>query len=169
METATSNLTAQRELFITMALTAWNTHNERVTKLFDTLTDEQILSETAPGRNRGIYLFGHLVAVNDRLFSLFGLGDRFYPQLDEPFLSNPDKAKEPYPTVAELKESWKKVNDGLQVAFKKLTADEWFEKHNSVTAEDFAKDPQRNKLNVLLNRTSHTGYHLGQLVYLKAK
>jgi hypothetical protein len=30
-----------------------------------------------------------------------------------------------------------------------------------------AKEPTRNKLSVLLNRTSHVAYHLGQLILAK--
>ncbi len=37
----------------------------------------------------------------------------------------------------------------------------------AVTAEDFAREPHRNKLNIVLNRTGHVSYHLGQLVLLK--
>jgi len=40
--------------------------------------------------------------------------------------------------------------------------DEWFAKHSAVSAEDFAKEPHRNKLNILVNRTNHHSYHLGQ-------
>jgi hypothetical protein len=50
-----------------------------------------------------------------------------------------------------------------------MKADEWFNKHTAVSAEDFAKEPHRNKLNVIVNRTNHTSYHLGQLVYLVKK
>ena len=38
---------------------------------------------------------------------------------------------------------------------------------NNATDEDFAKEPARNKLSVLLNRTNHLAYHLGQLRLLK--
>ena len=59
-----------------MALSAWDTYNARVTKLIDALSDEQLAAETAPGRNTGIYLFGHLVAVSDGLFPILGFGER---------------------------------------------------------------------------------------------
>jgi hypothetical protein len=36
-----------------------------------------------------------------------------------------------------------------------------------MTDEDFAKNPARNKLSVLLNRTSHVAYHLGQMLLAK--
>jgi NADP-dependent 3-hydroxy acid dehydrogenase YdfG len=48
-----------------------------------------------------------------------------------------------------------------------LSADEWFEKHNSVSAEDFIKEPHRNKPNIIITRTTHLAYHIGQLILLK--
>jgi hypothetical protein len=48
-----------------------------------------------------------------------------------------------------------------------LSEEQWFQRHNSVSEEDFQKEPHRNKLNVLLGRSTHIAYHLGQLVLLK--
>lgn len=48
-----------------------------------------------------------------------------------------------------------------------LSAEDWFQKHTAVTAEDFAKEPHRNKLNIIITRTSHLQYHTGQLALLK--
>jgi len=36
----------------------------------------------------------------------------------------------------------------------------------AVSDEDFSKEPHRNKLNVIINRTNHMSYHLGQLILL---
>jgi hypothetical protein len=166
MATTPTSETNQKELFITMALAAWNIQNQRVTKLLNTFTNEQWQTETAPNRNRGIYLLGHFIAVSDGLLPLFGLGERLYPVYEKVFLRSPDRAVAVLPSVEELKDAWEKVNKTLDVHFSKFTADDWFSRHNSVSEEDFAKEPHRNKLNVLLNRTSHTAYHLGQLAYL---
>jgi hypothetical protein len=160
---------SQKEVFVTMVRGAWDVHNERVTKLIESLSEEQLMAETAPGRNRGIYLLGHLVAVNDRLFTLLGFGDRLYPQLDETFVTKADRSADQLPSLNELKKNWRTVNERLSEYFEKMTADEWFERHTSVSAEDFSKEPHRNKLNVLINRTNHTSYHLGQLIYLAKK
>ena len=40
----------------------------------------------------------------------------------------------------------------------------WLERHAAVSEEDFAKDPSRNRFAVLLSRTNHLSYHLGQAV-----
>jgi hypothetical protein len=46
---------------------------------------------------------------------------------------------------------------------------EWFNRHTVVSEADFEKEPHRNKLNLLINRTNHLSYHLGQLIYLKPR
>jgi hypothetical protein len=51
--------------------------------------------------------------------------------------------------------------------FEATPAEAWFEKHTAVTAEEFTSEPHRNKLNIIITRTSHLQYHLGQLVLLK--
>jgi len=48
-----------------------------------------------------------------------------------------------------------------------MPTDEWFTRHNKVSEADFAKEPHRNKLNIIINRTSHMSYHLGQMAYLE--
>lgn len=163
-----STLPPTAELFVKMALSSWDTQYARVNKLFETLTDEQLLTETAPGRNRGIYLLGHLTAVHDGMLPLLGLGEKLHPQLDPFFIRTPDKTKPDLP-VAELKGYWKEVNAKLSTAMNQLPAADWFMKHTAVSEEDFAKEPHRNRLNVLINRTNHMSYHLGQLIYLDKK
>jgi hypothetical protein len=158
-----------KDLFVKMALASWDTQNIRVKKLLDALTDEQLMSETAPGRNRGIYLIGHLITVSDGLLPLFGLGDRLYPQLEEAFLKQPDRSGLETPTLADLKKYWDDVHNKLAEHFRKMKAEDWFARHTAVSEVDFAKEPHRNKLNVILNRANHTSYHLGQLVYLNKK
>jgi DinB superfamily len=158
-----------KELFIKMAVAAWDTHCVRITKLLDELTDEQLAAETAPGRNTGIYLLGHLTAVTDSTMSLLGFGEKMHPGLEKPFLTSPDKSGNEMPSAQELRKLWKDVNARFSAAMASVTPDEWFMKHTAVSEEDFAKEPHRNRLNVLINRTNHQGYHLGQLVYLKSK
>lgn len=158
-----------QDLFVKMALSAWHSHNERVNKLLEQLSDAQLHAETAAGRNTGIYLLGHLTAVNDALLPLLGLGERLYPQLDVAFIDNPDKSNQRMPSLAILKECWKSVNAILTEKMNKLSTDEWFARHTAVSEEDFAKEPHRNRLNVILSRTNHQSYHLGQLTYLLKK
>ncbi len=170
MSTSTTNESINRKtIFIKMTLSAWDTYNTRLNKLIDTLSDEQLIAETAPGRNTGIYLLGHLIAVSDGLFPILGFGERLYPKLDKIFLETPDKSGLEMPSINELKEYWKKVNTKLTDHIIRMPADEWFTRHNNVSEADFANEPHRNKLNIIINRTNHTSYHLGQLVYLAKK
>ena len=158
-----------KEIYIRMALSAWDTYNGRVDRLLNKLTDEQLGEETAPGRNTAAYLIGHLIAVSDGLFPILGWGERLYPRLEEIYVKNPDKSGLEKPTLAELRNGWKEVNERIDEHIRKMQPDQWFEKHEAVSAEDFAKEPHRNKLNIIVSRTSHTSYHLGQLVYLDRK
>ncbi len=167
--TEISKPAASEALFVKMVLDAWNFYHKRTDETLDAISDEQMMNETAPGRNTGIYLLGHLVGVNDNLFPLLGFGDRMYPELQKPFISNPDKSGIEMPPVTELRKYWKAVNEKLNQHINALQPADWFAKHTSVTAEDFAKEPHRNRLNVIISRTNHLNYHLGQLNYLKPK
>lgn len=166
METTETTL-PETSLFIKMAVSAWKQQNERVDKLLDKLSDEQLKGDIAPGKNSGTYLLGHLVAVNDNLLPLFGFSDKLYPELQNIFLTNPDKSGLVQPAVADLRKYWHEVNRKLVQHIDAMQPAEWFTRHSAVSAEDFAKEPHRNKLNVLLNRTTHQSYHLGQLVLLQ--
>lgn len=156
----------QRQLIIKMALDPWNAQIARADKLFNDLPDEQLKEEVAPGRNSGIYLLGHLTAIHDALFPLLGLGEKLYPRLEDIFIKNPDKSGIEKPETKDVRNYWSDVNNKLLQHFNQFTFDQWFQKHASVSDEDFEKEPHRNRLNVLLNRTNHLVYHLGQLAFL---
>lgn len=157
------------ELTIKMALDAWNGHIKRADTLFNLLTDDQLQQEVAPGRNRGVYLLGHLTAVHDRMFPLLGIRDPLYPSLSDAFITQPDKAVQDLPATTDLRSYWKQVNDTLSTHFNTMQPDEWFQKHTAVSEEDFEKEPHRNKLNILMSRTNHLAYHFGQVAFLKSK
>jgi hypothetical protein len=157
----------EQELFVKMALNAWDGQMKRAHGAFGNLSDEDLYTEIAPGKNRAIYLLGHMAAVHDLMLPLLRLGDRLYPSLDEVFIDQPDKAVQTLPSPAELREYWTNVNNVLNEKLKSLSAEEWFQRHNSVSEEDFVKEPHRNRLNVLMSRTNHLAYHLGQLVLVK--
>jgi hypothetical protein len=59
------------------------------------------------------------------------------------------------------------VNSKLTSAFEEFTPLDWLKKHNAVSDEDFAKDPTRNRLAVLMSRTNHASYHSGQAMLAK--
>ncbi len=153
-------------LFVHTVLKAWETQVNRMNDFFDNASDDELMQEVAPGRNRGIYLLGHLTAVNDGIMPLIGLGEKLYPQLEMPFVSNPDKSGLEFPPIKELRQYWSDVNEKLMEHFVLLEPAEWLAKHAAISAEDFAKEPHRNRLNVVIVRTTHMHYHLGQLIFL---
>ena len=156
--TATSH-----DLAVQVAINSWRLVLERTNKALSNLTDDQLLKEVAPGKNRVIYLWGHLTAVHDAMFPILGLGERLHPELDAIFVLNPDKTGEQLPPVGELRKYWDEVNSRLLSQFASLSRDEWLQRHRSMSEEDYAKDPIRNRLAVLLSRTNHLSYHLGQI------
>jgi len=151
------------ELPVKVAINSWRLVVERADKTFSQLTHDQLLAEVAPGKNRIIYVWGHLIAVHDRMFSILGLEPRLHPELDAAFIDNPDKAVAQIPSPQQLKQYWDEVNEKLLSKFQSLSADEWLLQHRAMSDEDYAKDPTRNRLAVLLSRTNHLSYHLGQI------
>ncbi len=152
-----------------MAVAAWDTEVSRVNKILDALTDQELQKETAPGRNSGHYLLGHLLAVSDGMIGLLGWEDRSLKHLDAAFITNPEKAAIEKPVISKLRQLWSEVNAKIAQHIQKTSADDWFKRHNAVSDEDFAREPHRNRLNLLMNRTNHMSYHRGQLIYLTKK
>ncbi|HVU55310.1 MAG TPA: DinB family protein [Puia sp.] len=157
-----------QSLIVKMGLLSWEGQLKRATNLLNTLTDEQLSYEIAPGRNTGAYVIGHLIAVHDAIVPLFGLGERLHPELEEIYITSPDRSGKNTPSIAQLREYWKEVHGHLEQRLAGLTEEQWFQRHMSVLEEDFKKEPHRNKLNVLISRSTHIGYHLGQLILLKS-
>jgi hypothetical protein len=157
----------QLELLIKMTIAEWQKQNGRLDKLLETLSNEQFSTATAAGRNTGIYLVGHLAAVNDGMLPLLGAGAKLHPELEGIFLTNPDNAGLEKPSLDTLKGYWKEINTALTQYMNGMTVADWFAPHTAVPAADFAKELHRNKINIIINRTNHQSYHLGQLAYLK--
>jgi hypothetical protein len=160
---------ANTELLTKTVTRAWTTQFSRLNELFAAIPDEDMMKEIAPGKNTGIYLVGHMAAVHDGMLPLLGFGEKLYPKLEEPFIKSPDKSGHNFPPVADLKKMWSEVNSVLNRHILELPADQWLTRHNSISAEDFVKEPHRNKLSVLISRTTHMSYHQGQLAWLKKK
>ncbi len=158
--------TASTAQIIKQIINAWAAQNKAVTTFFNKYEDSVYYEEIAPGRNRAIYLLGHLISVSDGLLPMFGIGERLFPELEELFIKNPDRFFADIPSLADLKEKWETINVALTAHFNKMTPDEWLSRHTKVSEEDFAVDPLRNKLNVLISRTNHQSNHLGQLYLL---
>jgi hypothetical protein len=156
------SLMTNEELCLAVVLNGWKGNIERADKMFSGLNDQEVLMEIAPGKNRLIYLWGHLTATHDAMLPLLGFGQRLHPEFDVAFISNPDKTRAGTPSVELVRKAWREVNGKLFVGFSSLPAADWLKKHGAVSEEDFAKEPLRNRLAILLSRTNHLAYHLGQ-------
>src|ERR1700747_2076854 len=99
--------------YVALALKVWKTQIDRADKLFGGLSSEEVLREIAPGRNRLLYLWGHLNAIHDAMLPLLGLGDRFHPEFDVAFVSNPDKSRADIPSNEHVRQAWNNVHDEL--------------------------------------------------------
>jgi hypothetical protein len=155
------------ELLAIAALNSWKLVIGRFDQRVAALTDEQFQKQVAPGKNRLFYLVGHLTAVHDRMLSMLDIGERLHPELDEPYITNPDGAVTDPLSASDLKKAWTEVNSRLTAAFESFTPQDWLKKHTAVSDEDFAKDPTRNRLAVVMSRTNHASFHTGQAVLTK--
>ena len=155
------------QALVTAALSSWKGNIDRADRLFSPLNEEQLQKEVAPGKNRLIYLWCHLTAVHDRMLPLLGFGERLHPELDPIFITSPDRTIAKLPAAEEIKKSWSEVNSRLLAGLESLSPAQWLEKHSSVSEEDFAKDPSRNRFAILLSRTSHIAFHVGQTALIQ--
>jgi hypothetical protein len=155
------------EILGSTVLNLWKLVISRFDKTLSELSDEQLQRQVAPGKNRVFYLLGHLTATHDRMFPLLGIGERLHIKLDEPYIANPDRVIGDPLSATELRRAWAEVNDKLIKVFEGLTLESWLQKHTAVSDEDFIKDPMRNRLAVVMNRTSHASYHAGQAALTK--
>lgn len=154
-------------MVVQLVIEEWKKQNKKLDDLLESLPADRFLQEMAPGKNTGIYMVGHLAAVNDGIIPLIGAGTKLYPELEPVFLRSPDKSGHTFPALADLKAAWNKVNEHLYAYMATLQPADWLQRHTAVSEADFAKEPHRNKLNILINRTAHQAYHLGQLAFLK--
>jgi DinB superfamily len=155
------------EVLVKMVLDRWIALIKNCDSVLNTVSDEQLQKEIVPGKNRGIYLLGHLVAIHDEMLSLLDIGEKEHAELFEIFVKAPDMSITEIPSDHKLRTIWKKQAASLTAQLEQIPANEWFEKHAAVSKEDFINEPHRNKLNILLTRTTHLAYHAGQLVLLK--
>ena len=156
-------MTADQQL-VDAALRAWKFSADRVEKSFRDLSDEQLEVHIAPGRNRLLYLLGHIAAVHDRMLPLLGIGPRRHPELDAFFIENPDSGASSPIAGSALKDILFEIDGVLWAAYNEWSPSEWLSKHTAVSDEDFAKEPHRNRFSVLLSRNAHLQFHHGQVV-----
>src|SRR6266498_3591686 len=126
-------ITMQQALFIKMVIAEWDKQNNNFNRLLSSLTDEQLSKEIAPGKNTGVYLVGHLIAVSDGMLPLLGFGERLFPQLENMFIKNPDKSDLQKPSVTKLKDCLDAVNTKLTEHIQSTAPVEWFKRHTTIS------------------------------------
>jgi hypothetical protein len=161
-------MTAEQQL-IDSALRAWKFNADRIETFFKSLSDEELEREIAPGRNRLLYLLGHIASINDAMLPLLGVGPRLHPELEAIFVANPDRAEPIALSGTQLKQIASEIDRALWSAFSKWSAADWLAKHTAVSDEDFAKEPYRNRFSVLLSRNTHMAFHYGQMILAKPR
>src|SRR5258708_35765465 len=127
------------QILIDAAISSWQQVVTRVGSLCLSLNEEQLLVEVAPGKNRMLYLWGHLTAVHDAMFSVLRTGERLHPELDAIFITQPDRSQ-PLPKSAEIAKCWEAIHTALLSKVTTLGPQEWLERHGNVSAEDFAQN-----------------------------
>jgi hypothetical protein len=151
------------EKFAGTTIAQWKLAINRLDQLISALSDDQLQKEVSPGRNRVYYIVGHLTAVHDRMLPMLLLGQRLHPEMDEPFLTQPDRTNPDQLSAADLRKAFTDVNSALTAAIESLPAADWLKRHDAVSEEDFAKEPLRNRLAVLQSRAGHAMFHAGQI------
>jgi DinB superfamily len=148
---------------IEICLVQWDTYNRRMQKMLDALSAENYFKAIVPGGNSPSWLMGHLADTDDALLELFGIRKRMFPELAKIYHHEKGTNQSGHLSKDELNTQWKAILAELDKTFKSMSESDWHSRHMAVTEEDFKKEPQRNKLNVMLSRVSHKASHLGQV------
>jgi len=148
---------------IQVCLLQWTTYNTRMQKMMDATSEQNFSSSITPNGNSPSWLFGHLVDTDDKLLELFAIRSRLFPELEKIYHHDRGTNQTGHLSKAELTTKWKAITAELDKAFKSYGEEDWMGRHTAVTKEDFEKEPQRNRLNVMLGRVSHKASHLGQV------
>src|SRR5579859_3818589 len=113
------------KLLVNTVIASWKQIVNRLDERFAPLDDEQLQKQIAPNKNRLFYLLGHLTAVHDRVLPLLGIGDRQHLELDDTYLSNPDRTISDPLSAADLKKAWSEVNAAITSAVEKFSVEDW--------------------------------------------
>jgi len=153
---------------IDAALRGWKSNVERVGDLFGTLSPEQLEQQVTPGKNRLIYLWGHLTAVNDGSCRCLALANGFIRNSTQCSFRNQtihrthgDGSISQVGMGQDQPEALGRIFEVLAVGLAG--------RHTAVSEEEFKREPKRNKFTVLLGRTAHMSYHVGQAMLARPK
>ena len=153
------------DLIVRQVLDTWWNKVEETTSLFDTIGEQNAMWPVAPGKNRVIYLLGHLLVIHDGLLTTLEIGERRYASYDELFLT-PQHTANVYPPYTLLLDQWIDLNMHLRNKLAALTGTDWLSKHHHISEENFRLQPGKNKFCALLCMTTHLFHHAGQLALI---
>jgi chromosome condensin MukBEF complex kleisin-like MukF subunit len=105
---------AKDQIIVKMLMDRWNASIKNCDDLLNSISDEYMLREISPGKNRGIYLLGHLIAVHDSILVLLDMGEKKYPELSKAFLEEADKVVAEIPSAKELRLKWNEQSADLK-------------------------------------------------------
>ena len=153
----------KNEVFGKIVLNQWNSYTKKGLQLLETLSELQFNTEIEKGANTPSWIFGHLAETHDALFPLLEIRPLLYPEMKEMYVHNhATPSQDPF-TKERLTEVWKEIHTRLDNSIRGFSAEQWFERHTAVSQEEFVKEPHRNKINIILSRTTHMAHHLGQV------
>ena len=148
---------------IEICLLQWDAFNRRAQKTLEAIKVENFNLPIVPGGNSPSWIMGHLADTEDALLELFGIRERMFPELAKIYHHDRATNQTGHLSKEELTVKWRDISTELDKAFKAMSESDWHGRHTAVSEEDFNKEPQRNKLNVLLSRVTHKASHLGQI------
>lgn len=157
----------EQKNFVDTILTAWNRYLEQLGDLFNNLPDNGDL-ENSFNKNRLLYTIGHLTALNDETGVELGLRELLYPELVNDFLVETYRTSNSGQSIHNLLAYWRNVNCTLTSYISDMQLSDWFEDKAGLLNNELQGTPQGSKLNVILTKTHHLVYHLGQLALLTA-
>ncbi len=153
----------EKQVFTKMVLDGWKGRIENVRELLKSLSDDDLKLELSPGKNSVGWVIAHLAAANLDVMKLLGFTrPTIHPGLEAHF-ANQENRQPLTASGTEIRDFWEKSQAALTQKIDEIPVDDWFTHHTMISDADFAKEPHRNKLNVILNRSLHTAHHLGQL------
>ncbi len=124
------------------------------------LSDDDLKREVSPGKNHGIWLFGHLIANEDDFGVFLGKRELAYPEYQNMFAGGTKPLPyENYPSVSEMREIWKEMIEKNKKIYNELTDGELNEPHALIHENDFCK----TKEDIIMHWQIHLVYHTGQL------
>ncbi len=155
----------EKSIMIKMVTNSWSIGSLRINKFLNEISDKEMELTIVPNGNQVKWIIGHLAASNNTALETLGIAKVINPILVDYYSKKQLPGHSPL-SNDEIKDYWHKTLSLLNSGLEHFTAVDWFERHNSISPEDFTKEPHRNKLNVILNRSVHLSHHFGQLSIL---